>query len=431
MRDAQTKTSADPYWWEAAPRRATAAFNLPEHCDVVVVGAGYTGLSAALTLAQAGRSVLVADRQRPGEGASSRNAGLMSGALKISFNQLLQKFGLASATAVYNESVEARQYLHHLLSEHAIECNVQHTGRLILATTRKDYERLSIAAEQLHTHLGIEAYAVERTNIREEIGSDAYFGGAIQEDISSFHPALYHSGLQMAAVGAGAQLASQTEVRQIRPRAGSFEVLTDKASVTARNVFIATNGYTTPGLEWWHRRVVPVPSQILATEEIGGNLMRQILPKGRMAVESNLLFHYLRPSPDGKRLLVGGRHGGSESKRARGIQLIRDHFHRVLPELDDINFTHNWDGFTGFTRDFVPHIGEREGIHYAIGFCGSGTVWGTWLGHKSALKILGDDARGSVFDQPLKSIPLYRGKAWFLPPAMRWYALRDRLSGRR
>ena len=136
----------------------------------------------------------------------------------------------------------------------------------------------------------------------------------------------------------GAKIVSDTEVQTITNNTGDFEVATSRGQISCKNIFIATNGYTTPGLNWWHRRVVPVPSQILATEEIGNNLMRQLIPKGRMVVESNLLFHFFRPSPDGKRLLVGGRHGGNAKKRTDGLLAVQCHLAKVMPELADIKF---------------------------------------------------------------------------------------------
>ena len=193
-------------------------------------------------------------------------------------------------------------------------------------------------------------------------------------------------------------------------------------------MIVATNGYTSPGLSWWQRRVVPVPAQIVTTEPIGGNLMSRLAPNGRALVESNYLFHYMRPSPDGKRLLLGGRYGGSPAKASAGANAIKKHFDNIFPELESIELTHSWDGFTGFSRDFRPHLGVENGVHYAMGFCGSGTVWGTWLGHKIALKILAATDSETVFDTGLPKIPFYRGKPWFLAPVMGWFAVKDRLG---
>ena len=419
-----------PYWWEAAPRPESPPTPLPLRADVVVVGSGYTGLSAALTLSRNGREVVVIERQRPGEGASSRNLGLMSGALKIPFPTMIQKAGLPTALALYRESVSARAYLKHLIAAEHIECDEQPSGRLIAATTPSDYERLARVAELTHKHLGIETYALTRSEQGSELGTESYYGGAIDTEVSTFHPGRYHLGLLDATRAAGARIHHLTEVQAIHREGDGFGIVTTRGPVQARDVVVATNGYTTAGLPWWRRRVVPVPSQVVATEPIGNNLMTRLLPKRRAVVESNYLFHYFRSSPDGKRILFGGRYGGSSRKVEAGVYALRKRLGQVFPELEGIELTHTWDGFTGFTRDFLPHVGVVQGVHYAIGFCGSGTVWGTWLGHKIALKILGSSESHTAFDTTAPSIPFYRGQPWFLAPAMGWYGIRDRLQMR-
>ena len=426
--DTNAATRQHPYWWEAAPLSEESLAALPSRADAVVVGSGYTGLSAAMTLARGGRDVVVLDRQRVGEGASSRNLGLMSGALKIAFSTMVEKAGLASALAVYGESARARAYLQQLIREEAIECDVLPSGRFNAAITPNHYETLAKLSELNQKHLGLTSFAVGRAEQNTEVGSDHYHGGTVDADVWSFHPGKYHAGLLARAQSAGVSIHGHTEVISVNHLPHGFEVVTPRGTIETLDGVVATNGYTTPGLSWWQRRVVPVPAQILSTEPIGNNLMRQLIPGGRAIVESNFLFHYVRPSPDGKCLLLGGRHGGSAAKAAAGAHAIKTHFDQIFPALKSINVSHSWDGFTAFTRDFRPHIGIENGVHYAMGFCGSGTVWGTWLGHKIGLRILGAGETDTVFDTSLPRIPFYRGKPWFLAPAMGWFALKDRLQ---
>ena len=415
-----------PYWWDAAPLADDAPPPMPARVDVVVIGAGFTGLSAARTLASDGRDVVVLDRQRPGEGASSRNLGLMSGALKIPFASLIEKTGLSNALALYGESAEAREYLKQLIADENIKCDVLPSGRYTAAVSPGHYETLARLAELNQKHLGLTSFAVPRAEQSSEVGSDRFYGGVVDTDISSFHPGKYHAGLLASAKAEGAAVHPLTEVQSVNRTNDGFEVATTRGLIETRDVIVATNGYTTPGLSWWQRRVVPVPAQILTTEPIGDNLMRRLSPNGRAILESRFLFHYLRPTPDGKRLLLGGRYGGTPAKAAAGKKAIKTHFDQIFPELEAVEITHSWDGFTAFTRDFLPHMGVDNGVHYAMGFCGSGTVWGTWLGHKIGLKILGSAQSQTLFDTPIPGIPFYRGKPWFLAPAMGWFALKDR-----
>ena len=416
-----------PYWWDAAPLAESRPPPLPLRTDVVVVGSGFTGLSAALTLARAGREVLVVDRQRIGEGASSRNLGLMSGALKISFASLMKKAGLPTALALYGESARARGYLKQLISDEQIDCNVLPSGRYTAAVTSGHYDALARNAELNEKHLGLTSYAVSQDEQNTEVGSERFFGGVVDGDVWSFHPGKYHAGLLNGSQAAGVSIHSHTEVQSLQSTRDGFEIVTSRGLVLSDHVIVATNGYTSPALPWWQRRIVPVPAQILSTEPIGDNLMRRLSPNGRAIVESTYLFHYMRPSPDGKRLLLGGRYGGTPDKSAAGKNAIKRHFDQLFPELESIEISHSWDGFTGFTRDFRPHMGIENGVHYAMGFCGSGTVWGTWLGHKIALRILGAGESDTVFDTQIPNIPFYRGKPWFLAPAMGWFAVKDRL----
>ena len=166
-----------PYWWDAAPLLETAPPALPERADTVVVGSGYTGLSAAMTLARGGRDVLMVERQRVGEGASSRNLGLMSGALKISFAALMEKAGLPTALALYGESARAREYLKQLITTERIDCDVLPSGRFTAAVSAEHYEYLAKLAALTEKHLGLSSHPVARAEQDREVGSDRYFGG--------------------------------------------------------------------------------------------------------------------------------------------------------------------------------------------------------------------------------------------------------------
>ena len=269
---------------------------------------------------------------------------------------------------------------------------------------------------------------VPRSDQQAEVGTDRYHGGEVREDIAGCHPGLYHLGLLRLAVTAGARVVQETEVLGVRGDGTGFELETSRGRMRAREVIEATNGYTTAGLPWLRRRIVPVASRIVATAPIGNNLMARLMPKGRLIIESGRLFNYFRPSPDRSRILFGGRGAVGTDPRASRQTLYRSMV-AVFPELQGVALTHQWDGLTGFTRDLLPHVGVRDGIHFAAGFCGSGTVWGTWLGRKVALKVLGDPAAETIFErQSFRALPLYRGDPWFLPPLLLWYGVCDRLG---
>ena len=185
---------AKPYWWEAAPPTSSAETAVAPRCDVVIVGAGYTGLSAGLTLARAGRQVQVFDRQPPGEGASTRNGGIASGNLRPSFRRMVAKFGEARAGALQLESKAAREDLARFIKDEAIDCEFRLTGRYTGAAKASEYEGLAREADLLRRDLGIEAHAVPRAEQRSILGTDFYHGGLIRADIGGLHPAKFHRG---------------------------------------------------------------------------------------------------------------------------------------------------------------------------------------------------------------------------------------------
>ena len=231
-----------PYWWDAAPLSVGTSAPLPLRTEVLVVGSGYTGLSAALTLARGGLNVLVVDRQRIGEGASSRNFGLMSGALKIPFATMVENLGLPAALAFYGESVRARDYLRQLIDDERIKCDMRPSGRYTAAVSPDHYEVIARNAELTAKHLGLDSYAVGSAEQHREVASDFYQGGVVDGDVWSFHPGKYHAGLMNCVQSEGVSIHAHTQVHSLRNVPDGFEVLTSRGVVLTRQLVIATNG---------------------------------------------------------------------------------------------------------------------------------------------------------------------------------------------
>jgi glycine/D-amino acid oxidase-like deaminating enzyme len=268
-----------PYWWEAAPTEERPQRDLAERCDAIVVGAGYAGLSAALTLARAGRKVHVLEKDRPGEGASSRNGGIASGNLRISLRKMTDMFGRRRALSIYGEGKAAREDLARFILEEGIECGYSLVGRFSGAVRPAHYEELAREAELLRRELGIEAYVVPRAEQHAEIGTDIYHGGAVRPDIGGLHPGLFHRGMLERAENSGAVVHGQTPALRLRRESKGFEVETPRGRIFARDVIVATNGYTgRHTLPWLARRVVPLASQVIATEPLDADVMQRLMP---------------------------------------------------------------------------------------------------------------------------------------------------------
>ena len=421
-----------PIWWEDAPPVSIAPKPVASSCDVAIVGAGYTGLSAAITLARAGREVQVFDKMRAGEGASSRNGGIASGNLRPSLSQMIRRFGRERAIAMQVEAKVAREDLVQFIAQESIDCDFKLTGRFTGASSPDQYDKLRREAEVLASTLGIEAFALDRAHQRDALGTDYYWGGLVRMDIGGLHPAKLLAGMLRVADGSGASIHGETAVVHIAPANGGFDIQTTRGKVRARHVIVATNGYTDAANPWLRRRLVPVASCIIATEPISANLMHTLMPKGYMCGETRKLHYYYRPSPDGRRILFGGRGGSLGDASASATPRLKRALVDVFPELDDTGVTHSWFGYVAMNRDMVPRIFSHDGIHYAAGYCGSGVVWARWAGQKAALNVLGGTQERSALDfRPPRAIPFYTGKPWFMPALFAWYELLDRLAARR
>src|SRR3954453_22527012 len=420
------------YWWADAPLAELERVPVAPASDVAIVGAGYTGLGAAITLARAGRSVQVFDREHPGEGASTRNGGITSGNLRPTLSELRQRFGDQRASALVAESRAAREDLYRFIAEEKIACDFALTGRFGGASAPSDYEKLAREAEMLNRTLGIEAHAVPRTDQRSMLGTDYYFCGPVRMDIGGLHPAKLHQGMLDLAIAAGATVHARTAVLGIRSDDDGFEVKTARGTVRSRDVIVGVNGYADASDRWLRRRLVPVRSRIIATEPLSPNLMGELMPRGMMCGETRKLHYYYRPSPEGDRILFGGRDGTITGDPDWPSESLRRALVDIFPVLEQTKISHSWFGNVAMNRDMVPRIFSKSGVRYAAGYCGSGVVWARWAGDKAARQILGEASADSALDfRPPRAVPLFNGKPWFMPAVFGLLSMQDKLGQRR
>ena len=420
---------AKPWWWEVAEPTAGPRADLPGEVEVAIIGGGYTGLSAALTLARLGHRPVVLDMEPIGYGASSRNGGMVSGALKIAAGNLAAKLGPERAERLVHEAAGSFGFLEETIAREGIECHYRRSGRFVAAWTRRHWDAMAARADWLAGVTGGAVRMVPPGRTREELGTDHYRGGMVVEAAGALHPALYVQGLARAAARAGARLIDRTRVTAIARAGDTFRIATDRGVLTARALLAATNGYTGAATPWLARRLIPVGSFIIATEELPAETMTRLFPTKRMISDSRRVLNYFRPDPTFRRVLWGGRASFAPITPERAAPVLHGFMTTVFPELRDVRLTHAWTGNVAFTFDFLPHLGVHEGMHYAVGCQGSGVAMQTWLGHRAALKIAGAANSGTAFDDlPFPTMPLYGGRPWFLPIVGAWYRARDRFD---
>jgi glycine/D-amino acid oxidase-like deaminating enzyme len=415
------------YWQATAPampdRRGRP---LPDAADVVVVGGGLTGLSAARRSAELGASVVLLEGERLGWGGSTRNGGMCHPGYKHSVAELVAEHGEAKGTALYRETVDAYEHVKGLCAT-SIDADFVEGGHLVLAAVPSHAEAFGASAEALR-RVDMPAHVVARQDLRSEIGTDAYFGGLVVERSAGLHPGKLVAGLVRLAEDAGASLHEETRALRIRPQADGRKVVeTSRGALLAGDVIVATNGYTgslTPSLR---RRLLSIGSFIIVTDPLPADLAAELSPRGRMFFDTKNFLYYWRLTPD-NRMLFGGRASMWPSSILHTAEILQRSMVGVHPQLAGTRIAYAWGGRVAFTYDRMVHAGRADGVTYAVGCCGSGVAIMPWLGTRIAEWVGGStppELASLTF--PLVPAP-YEGRAWFLPIAGEYWKAKDRLA---
>ncbi|MDZ7760216.1 MAG: FAD-binding oxidoreductase [Desulfovermiculus sp.] len=418
------------YWkWGEEDDWPQANPPLPGNTGVLIVGAGYTGLSAALALAQSGLQVTVVDQETgPGQGASGRNGGMVLSGFPLDCSSLIQRFGLEQAKALFAASLNAVGQVEEFIRQEGISCNYRQTEHITAAVHPNHRDWLYQEQESMARISGRLPRVLDPEEMHETLGTDRYWGGLADPWAAALNPVQYATGLYNMALAAGVNVYWHTRVQGLDRDQSGMRVFTSRGGIQADRVLVAANGLV-QGLDpWLSKRVVPVESVIMATEEIPPEVMATVLPKENTVSDTKRVLHYFRRSPDGKRLLFGGRPPLTwGSLRNNALALHRD-MCAVYPQLTSYRPACVWSGRVGFTRDHMPHAGERNGQLYALGYCGHGIALASYLGRQAAKALLGrENPHALPFPHPsFPGFPLYRKRAWFIPPTLAWFSLLDR-----
>lgn len=427
------------YWWADAPPRRTEEAGWFGHTEIAIIGCGFAGLSAAIYLARAGRKVTIFEKEAIGFGASTRNGGITSGNIRYSHAQLARRFGTEKATAFIDEAVAARAALASFIRDEKINCDFQPSGRMVGIS--KEFDKAAIEAENtaFQQRYDITPQFIDAADLPGYISTSSYKAGIYRPDIGGIHPAkLLHEKVRLARA-AGVTIYSECPVTRIYRTGAEFILETANGQVKSDHLVSASNGYTDKAQPWLRRRLVPVISEIIVTEKLGANFVKSLMPKLSMFGEDKEVGFYYRPTPDGERILLGGRRMDKQDAIAQ--MRLHEGLAGIFPELGGAKIDHYWAGNVVFPFDQLPKLAVHDGIIYPTGFCGSGTVWAHWLGRKAAAMILGKDSTAQTDDpaspasnfakMPMRTMPFYSGDPWFMPLAMAYYRMRDKLAGGR
>jgi glycine/D-amino acid oxidase-like deaminating enzyme len=424
------------FWLQTggAPRISTR--ELPPSVDVAVIGGGFTGLSAARTLAQGDARVAVLEAQNVGWGASCRNGGMVLSGLKLGTTTLMARYGREATQRMYAASLESIDCVEALVREENIDCDFSRCGHLEVACKAKHFAEFRRGAETIEREFAHKLRLVEKADLPKEIGSTIYHGGMVDEISAGVNPAKYVAGLACAAVKARADIQENTRVlgleRDSRQGERGWQVTTSRGRLHARDVLIATSGYTsqiTPSLQ---KKIIPIGSFIIVTERLPETLAHELSPRNRMIYDSKNYLYYYRLTPD-RRMLFGGRAAffpENENTVRESARILRDGMITVYPQLREAKVEYVWGGTLDFAFDIMPHAGKMDGMFYSVGYAGHGVAMATLLGQKIAKSILtGRDENpfaGIAF--PGAPLGMYNGKPWFLPFAGMWYKFLDWVS---
>ena len=399
--------------------------------DVVVVGGGFTGLSAALTLAKRGIDVTLVEAQQVISAASGRNGGHCNNGLSHDFTSVAERFGRERAREMYRAFDAGVDLVEALVTREAIDCDFTRSGKLKLASKPGHFDGLKRAQEVLAREVDADTAIIEKSALASEIGSDAYAGGLLQKRSALLHVGKFGIGLAGAAQRAGAAIHENTPVTAIeRLPGGRYRVVTQTGAIEAEHIVLA-NGVPLEGpFAWFRRRIIPIGSFIIVTEPLGRERARAIMPGRRTCTTSQNIGHYFRMTAD-DRLVFGGRARFAMSSPTSDLKsgaILQATLREVFPQIADCRIDYCWGGLVDMTSDRYPRAGHQDGLWYAMGYSGHGAQLSTHLGMIIADAMLGREDKNPIKGLHWPAVPGHFGKPWFLPLVGMYYKMLDRIQ---
>ena len=419
-----------PYWADRTQRPAAATVeDLPSEADVVIIGAGVTGLTAARRLADLGTSVVVVEARGLGDGASAMGGGQLNSGLELSVASLTKQFGVEHASRLWDASLDAIDLAERIIEEDGFDADFRRCGAVSLGYRESGLDSARSESRELREDFGFETIVVPKEDLHAVVGSDEFAYGVVSNLAAAVDPAKYTFGLAEAVARRGVPIVEQCEVRGLYPSGATYFVATAKGTIRAGDVLVATNGYTPEDLvPAVRRQIVPIGSSMVATVPLRHDVLDRLLPNNRVFWTRRRFFNHFRRSADG-RLLFGGPDLSPNLELPEVARGMQKEIGRMFPELADVELTHVWGGKLAATFDLLPHLGKtKDGLWYAVGYGGHGMSLATYLGTEAGNLIGGATDESPFLGLPHPTRFYYRGNPWFIPAAGVLFRNLDRIG---
>jgi gamma-glutamylputrescine oxidase len=399
--------------------------------DVLILGAGFTGLSAAYRIRSMGVDCTVLEANDVGWGASGRNGGMVVPRFKHTFPALANNYGVPVAVRMHRAAHRAVDLVETLARDERMDCGFSRCGHLTPFVHEHDANRFAADVTWLANQAGDAVPCLlDRAEIESRTGTPFYSGAYFEPRGGAIHPLRFSRQLAAAVARRGGRIYTRSPALSWSRKGASIVVNTPRAIVRARTLLIATNAYTnlTRAGEKLQRRIVPVTSSLIATAPLSDSARVEILPQGNVVTDAKRLTNYFRISHDG-RMVFGGRGGASYKESERIYSRLAREMAQIFPTLADCRIDYRWSGRVAVTLDGLPRLGTlAHQVFFAMGYNGRGVALAILLGHMLADLGLGQDTELGPLTSPLASIPFHAFRIPAKKLVMTYYKTRDALG---